>query len=409
MQALSCVLDIGSYHVQCGVDHREFIPRSVFRNVLLYPPHDHDKNNNEISKTFESTSERSLIKIGDYEIGKFLKQKVNGTIPNNFFHYPIQHGQVQHWEDFEHLLHFIYESELRILSEDHPCIMTHSCLPILEKKKILNLMFESFLVPKFYLANKALCSLLRSGSNSGLEVSSGHDMTCVIPIHEGVVLSHAVVKTESIGGRVMNEHLEGLFTECLKATSEEWMPKCSFLKDQWLAKMKENFGFYISQDYESELALKQQELSNCREKYQLPDGNEILLDSRMKFQACEIIFQPQQVCSKTSIPTQGLHEMIYQCVQQCHVDLRSTLYSNIVLSGGNTMFTGIDTRLRNELNSLVPTDMNVHVNAPQERNYSVWMGALAIARCSQNHDLWVTLEEFNEFGETIAHRKLIMT
>lgn len=44
------------------------------------------------------------------------------------------------------------------------------------------------------------------------------------------------------------------------------------------------------------------------------------------------------------------------------------------MSGGTTMYEGIDTRLASELTKLVPSTMKVKVVAPPERKFSVWIG-----------------------------------
>lgn len=36
----------------------------------------------------------------------------------------------------------------------------------------------------------------------------------------------------------------------------------------------------------------------------------------------------------------AFHEMIYQSIMKCDLDVRKDLYSNIILSGGSTMFLG---------------------------------------------------------------------
>jgi actin-related protein len=41
----------------------------------------------------------------------------------------------------------------------------------------------------------------------------------------------------------------------------------------------------------------------------------------------------------------GIHELTFQSIMKCDVDVRKDLYGNIVLSGGTTMFTGISERL----------------------------------------------------------------
>lgn len=41
----------------------------------------------------------------------------------------------------------------------------------------------------------------------------------------------------------------------------------------------------------------------------------------------------------------GLHEIVNQSIMKSDVDIRKDLFSNIVLSGGTTMFPGISERL----------------------------------------------------------------
>ena len=41
----------------------------------------------------------------------------------------------------------------------------------------------------------------------------------------------------------------------------------------------------------------------------------------------------------------GFHELVYGSIMKCDIDIRKDLYSNIVMSGGTTMFPGIAERL----------------------------------------------------------------
>ena len=70
----------------------------------------------------------------------------------------------------------------------------------------------------------------------------------------------------------------------------------------------------------------------------------------------------------------GLHEMTYQSIFNCDIDIRKDLYGNIVMSGGTTMYPGIPERLSKEVTALAPSTMKVKVIAPQERKFLVWIG-----------------------------------
>jgi len=67
---------------------------------------------------------------------------------------------------------------------------------------------------------------------------------------------------------------------------------------------------------------------------------------------------------------------------KCDIDVRKDLYSNIVLSGGTTMFTGISERLSKEVTALAPSTMKIKVVAPPERKFSVWIGGSILSSLS---------------------------
>lgn len=49
---------------------------------------------------------------------------------------------------------------------------------------------------------------------------------------------------------------------------------------------------------------------------------------------------------------------------KCDGDIRKDLYSNIVLSGGTTMFPGLYERLNKEVQAVAGTGMKVRIAAP---------------------------------------------
>jgi len=78
----------------------------------------------------------------------------------------------------------------------------------------------------------------------------------------------------------------------------------------------------------------------------------------------------------------GIHELTFASVMKCEIDVRRELYANIVMSGGTTMYEGIDTRLAAEVTNLAPSAMKVKVVAPPERKFSVWIGGSLLSSLS---------------------------
>eukprot|EP01055_Gregarina_sp_Pseudo9_P005803 Gregarina_sp_Pseudo_9__5802@NODE_877_length_2107_cov_444_445841_g825_i0_p2_GENE_NODE_877_length_2107_cov_444_445841_g825_i0NODE_877_length_2107_cov_444_445841_g825_i0_p2_ORF_typecomplete_len167_score21_41Actin/PF00022_19/2_9e50Actin_micro/PF17003_5/0_017MreB_Mbl/PF06723_13/0_061_NODE_877_length_2107_cov_444_445841_g825_i08451345 len=151
--------------------------------------------------------------------------------------------------------------------------------------------------------------------------------------------------------------------------------------------------------------------------YELPDGNVISL-GRERFQCPEALWQPSLVGKEGP----GIHQTTFQSIMKCDMDIRKELYSNVVLSGGSTMFEGFEERMTKELTELTPSTIQIkvvfcvrvsssyrlylpQVIAPPERKSSVWIGGSILSSLSTFQTMWITREEYEESGPSIAHRK----
>jgi hypothetical protein len=91
----------------------------------------------------------------------------------------------------------------------------------------------------------------------------------------------------------------------------------------------------------------------------------------------------------------------------CDKEQRADLYQNIVLSGGPTMFEGLQERLHSEITKLVPSSIKIKSIAPPERKYSVWIGGSIVASLSTFQQMWISKQEYDEEGPTIVNRKCV--
>ena len=147
---------------------------------------------------------------------------------------------------------------------------------------------------------------------------------------------------------------------------------------------------YVAEDFDKEIAEEK--------SYVFPDGKVIAID-RECFECTEILFQP----SKTGLQIPGVHEALYKSIMKCDIDIRKELFSNCVLSGGNTLFSGFVDRLQKEMKLLAPAE-NIEIFAPQERKYSTWIGGSILASLSTFQG-WISKEDYEENGPVIVHRK----
>jgi len=75
------------------------------------------------------------------------------------------------------------------------------------------------------------------------------------------------------------------------------------------------------------------------------------------------------------------------------IEARKSQYENIILSGGSSMYQGLDERLEAEISKLVASTMKVKVIAQKERKYSVWIGGSVLASLSTFKNQWIDKAE----------------
>jgi len=145
---------------------------------------------------------------------------------------------------------------------------------------------------------------------------------------------------------------------------------------------------------------EERESSSLERTYELPDG-QVISCGLERFRCPEALFQPSLLGMEQS----GLHEQAYNSIMKCDVGIRSNLYGNVILSGGSTMFPGLNERLHKEIVALAPMSTKVNIIAPPERKYSVWIGGSIMASLSTFQQIWMSKEEYDESGPSIVHRK----
>ena len=119
-----------------------------------------------------------------------------------------------------------------------------------------------------------------------------------------------------------------------------------------------------------------------------------------RFRCPEPLFRP----SFLGVDGVGIHELVYNSIMKCDVDIRKDLYLNVIFAGGTSMFPGIADRMQKELGGLAPAGLNVRILAPLERKYSTWIGGSIMASLSTFSKISISKEDYDEFGSKIVHR-----
>jgi actin-related protein len=365
------VVDNGSGMVKAGFAGDD-APRSVFPSIVGRPKHDNIMAGMAHKDAYigdEAQSKRGILKLT----------------------YPIEHGIVTNWDDMEKIWHHTFYNELRIQPEEHSILLTEAPLnPKANREKMTQIMFETFNVPAMYVNIQAVLSLYASGRTTGIVLDAGDGVSHTVPIYEGYALPHAVLRL-NLAGRDLTEYL-------MRILGQRGYTFTSSAEREIVRDIKEKLC-YVADDFDAEMQ-KAETSSDIEKQYELPDGQIITIGNE-RFRCSEVLFKPSLI----GVERDGVHKLTFESIMKCDVDIRRDLFTNTVLSGGTTMFPGIDVRLTKEMTNLAPSSIKVKIIAAPERKYSVWIGGSILASLSSFQEMWVSKDEYDESGPGIVHRK----
>ncbi|KAJ6251298.1 actin-7-related [Anaeramoeba flamelloides] len=365
------VIDNGSAYIKAGFADDDQ-PRCIIPTVVGRPKNQEMNNENRI-------------------VGKeAMEKRENLTLK-----YPIEHGIVTNWDDVEKLWEHTFSKGLKTNPEEHKVLLTEAPLnPKANREKTVEIMFETFKVPAMYLANSAVLDLLSTGSSSGLLVQSVDDVTNIVPIFEGHALPYAVSQLD-LGGRDLTDYMMKIITESKKYSFTTSSDR-EIVRD-----IKEKLG-YVVLDFDQEMK-RASYTKELERNYKLPTGEMIILNNE-RFRCTEPLFQPSLI----GLEQEGIHELSFNSITKCDPSIRSTLFKNIYVTGGNGKFHGIHERLQKELDTLTQRrkyiSMCVRVHNSSMMNIS-WTWTAGLVFVEMNENSFISKKEYEEAGASIVHRR----
>ena len=307
---------------------------------------------------------------------------------------PIKNGIIENWDDMIKVWNHCYYNELKVDPTEQPVHLTEAPnTPKENKEKMMEIFFEDFSVPAFYISIQAVLSLYSTGKASGIVVDCGAGVNHVVPVTEAFAIKHAI-KTQKVSGDSITEKLEAFLKEKGAVFGQEDPTEiCNLIKES---------KCFIPQDYEDEVENINDSSQNVA-TYTLPDGKQIKI-GREAIDCMEALFQPELMGYKGET---SIHEHTYKSLMRCDKDLREELSSNILLTGGTTTCPGFSERLERELVDVASAGLKMDVKAPTEREFGVWIGGSILSTLPSFHTMWITRYEYDEAGTSVVHRKCL--
>lgn len=361
------IIDHGSDTYKAGFANDDEVPSSIFPSIIGFPKSDTDEPK-------------------DFYVGReVLEKKDNLNIVRT-----IEHGITKDWDYFTKIINHIYQHELHIEPTEHPVLITTKELtPKRQYEEMIKIMFETFNVPSFYVSKQGFLSLLSTGRATGISCDIGEGVSQFTPIYEGCEIGRSV-QCNNFAGHELTEWLQQLLYDrgYISLSSEK-----EIVRD-----IKEKYT-YVALDFDEEMR-KAKSSSDCDVSFKIQNGNDITISDE-RFRCPELLFKP----FFNGFEFDGLDKTIYDVIMNCNYDIRNDLFSNIVLTGGSSLFNGLVERLENELSILAPPTLKVRIFAPHNRENAAWDGGSILASLATFPLMVVGKEEYDDCGPGIVHRK----
>ena len=283
--------------------------------------------------------------------------------------------------------HLYSKACLNAQREEHPALLTEAPLnPRQNRDKVAEIFFETFRAPALFFAPPAVLSLYASGRTTGVVLDVGEGVTHAVPVYEGFALPHSVARSD-VAGRDVTRQMQLLLRR-------SGMTFTTTAENDLVKRMKEETCYVSRSSTPDENAEK-----DSKTQYQLPDGQAVTLSTE-RYDAPNVLFDPSLFGSEEG----GVADILVNSIMKSDIDLRSTLFSQVVLAGGSTLLPGFGDRLLNEVRSRSPSHTRIRISAPPERIHSTFVGGSILASLATFKSMWVSRAEYEEHGSAILHR-----
>ncbi|KAL3089937.1 hypothetical protein niasHS_006389 [Heterodera schachtii] len=345
----------------------------------------------------------------------------------------MREGMVEDWELFEKMLDYIYGPCLGAESREHGVLFTEPPWNPKEKRqRLTELVFEKYGVPAYYLAKNAVLAAFASGRTAGLVIDSGSSHTSAVPVYDGYCITNSVVKSPVGGDFVVDQCRKMLVKEGVdivpyyKVASKKevkegdapiWTPRAN------LPAVTQSYENFMGSQVVEDMIQSILQLCEAPIDYEFMDKLPAVqygfpCGYRRDFHAerakiPEALFDLKHATdiSETERATlMSVSQVALTSCNTCDIDIRPSLYSNLIVTGGNSLIVGFTDRLNHDLAQKCPSTIKIRVSNPNyststERRFGAWIGGSIVSSLGTFQQLWISKGEYEETGKSIVERK----
>lgn len=412
------VFDIGSYSVRAGYAGEDSPKAEIPTHMAVVDDPDVSMETDDLEK-IKGPSKNYFIDTNSIKVPR------KGAEICTF----LKDGMIDNWEMFEEMMDHIYNKSIKSESNLHPVMMSEPAWNVKPKReKLAEIMFEKYNVPAFFLCKNAVLTAFANGRSTGLVLDSGATHTTAVPVYDGYVIQQAIVKSPLAGEFISMEIkklMEELEIEVIPPYMIQSKEPVNFMeKPKWkkkdLPEVTKSYHNYMLKDVFQDFAASVVQVMDTPYEqsgaetmpnihYEFPNGYNQDFGYE-KYKVCEGLFDPSMIKDLPSGNTMlSVGHVVTTSVGMCDIDIRPSLYSSVIVTGGNTLLQGFTDRLNRDLSSKTPPSMRLKIisgtTGSAERRFSSWIGGSILASLGSFQQMWISKQEYEEGGKTCVERK----
>lgn len=339
-----------------------------------------------------------------------------------FYILPFQKGYLVNWDVQRKVWEHLFGKEMfKVDFADTSIIVTEPYFNFTSIQESMNeILFEEYQFQSVLRTNAGSLAAhqyfhTKPSELCCLVVDSGFSFTHIVPHCRSRKMKEGIRRI-NVGGKLLTNHLKEIISYRQLHVMDE---------THVINQVKEDVC-YVSQQFYKDMEIAQQkgEENTVMRDYVLPDfssikkgfckpreemvlsgkyktGEQILRLANERFAVPEMLFHPSDI----GIQEMGIPEAIVHSIQAMPEEMQPHFYQNIVLTGGNALFSGFKDRLEAELRSLAPAHLPVSILLPENPITYSWEGGKLLAHNPDYDEMVVTRDDFEENGHCVCEDK----